>query len=576
MAQYLRLLKFLLPYKYSLYASVFLTLLFAVSNVMVMPLIRDIANEVADKNLVYFTNHIFSALILFTLRLTFKYAQYYLMAWVGHRVILDIRMALYEKLQDFSLDFYSKWKTGDVLTRFFSDVDRVKDALIQGFEQILPQSVTLIAVIGYLFYLNWRLTLISIVGVPLFIFLTMYFAEKLKKTSVKVQRKTADLAHIVQETIANIAVIKAYTFEKREIARFHKESNRNFMATMKGVRYTVIQEPFIGFLQFLVILLVIWYGGYQVTKDIITGPMLLAFFTGILLLVDPVMALSRVYTMIKQATASTERIFSLLDLPATIQNHATVQKVPSLHGNVTFENVSFAYEANQSPVLKNINLDVKKGEIIALVGLSGAGKSTMVNLIPRFYDPTEGSIKVDGIDLRDIQLNSLRSQLAIVPQESILFRGTLLDNIRYGKLNATEEEVIEAAKKANAWEFIEKMPGKLRSRLGDRGYKLSGGQKQRVSIARAILRDPKILILDEATSALDSKSEALVQEALITLMEGRTTFVIAHRLSTIVHAHKIVVLENGRIVEIGTHDELVGKGGAYYHFYRIQFEKKKK
>ena len=575
MRPYVRMLAYLKPYTRFILLSFVFTFLFALANVMCMPLIRDISNEVAGKNLKYFNNQIFNALVLFGIRIAVKYGHYYLMAYVSGLVLMDVRMALFRKLQDLPISFFSRWKTGEIMGRIFSDVDRLRDFLLQSFEQFFPQTLTLIGVIGYLFFINWRLTLVSVFGVPLFMYVTIYFGEKLKKAASRQQRKAADMTHVVSENISHVSVVKAFGLEKQQTAKFHRESKRNLSAMMQGIKFTAMLEPLIQMLQFIVILLVVWFGGYEVANGHLSGPVLISFFTGILLLIDPIVALSRVWANFQQFMASVERVFEILDQPVLIQNLPEAIMANRFLGEIQFDSVSFAYEPNSKMVLENASFIINPGEIVAVIGVSGSGKTTLVNLIPRFYDPTLGVVRLDGQDIRQLDIDSLRSQIAIVPQESLLFRGTLIENLRQGRAKATEEEVKEACLKANAWEFIEKMPGKLRARIGDRGYRLSGGQKQRIAIARAILKDPRILILDEATSALDSKSEQEVQAGLNKLMSNRTTVVIAHRLSTIQNAHKIMVMENGMIKEMGTHEALLAKGVLYRSLYDMQFKPKK-
>jgi ATP-binding cassette, subfamily B, bacterial MsbA len=575
MKLYLRILSYIKPYIPALALSLLLTLCFSAANVFFLPLTRDLIKEITNKNLQFFNIHVFSAIGLYSVRLITQFSQYYLSNYISYKMSLDLQMDLYRKLQYMSSHFYSNWKLGDILTRLFSDVSKLKEPIVMTFADILPNSLTLIGILGYLFYLNWKLTIFTFLAVPLFVFIVMYTGNILKRVARQVQRKTADISHITQETLTNIRLVQAYTMEEQEINKFKTESTKNIIINMKGIRIKAIVEPLIAFLQFLVITSIIWYGAYQISKGTMSGATLTSFFAGIFLLIDPVLALSRVYTNLQQAFVSANRFFSILDTPAVISNVPNAKKM-SINGDVVFQNVDFSYKKEEGKVLNDICLHAKKGEVIALVGLSGVGKSTLINLIPRFYDPSSGLITIDGVNIKEIDIYSLRSQIGIVPQDDILFRGTILNNVRYGKIDATDEEIKNACEQANAWEFIEKLGWKLRSRVQDRGTNFSGGQKQRISIARAILRDPKILILDEATSSLDPESEMLVQDALDKLMKNRTTFVIAHRLSTIMHADKIVVMEKGAIAEVGKHDELLAKDGVYSKLYNLQFRKKDK
>lgn len=573
MRLYLRILRYLRPYTGLAILSTILTILYSVANVMFLPLTRDIMTEISNKNLTHFNNQMVNAILLYGIRVASHFGQYYVMSRVAELISIDVRMAVLSKFYKMDQTFFGKWKMGELLTRLFSDVGKVKDLIKMGLWEMLPQLITLIGIVTYLFVLNWKLTLFALVAVPIFIALIMNVAGRMKRVTHQAQKKSADITHLMQESLANVKLMQAYTMENEELGMLKRESMKSFMVSMRALALQARVEPVVSFLQFAVISLVIWYGGYAIARGELTGPILASFFAGIFLLIDPVIALSKVYTNFQQAMVSGERVFEILDLPLDIaeEEHAKILSNPS--GQLSFKDVSFSYEEGRN-VLEKIDLEINAGEIVAFVGMSGAGKTTLINLVPRFFDPKIGAISLDGVDLKDLKLSFLRRHIAMVPQDHVLFRGTILDNIRYGKPEATIEEVEAAARKANAWEFIEKLPAKLRSKVSDRGNSLSGGQKQRISIARAILRDPKILILDEATSALDSKSEHMVQEALNTLMKDRTTLVIAHRLSTIIHAHKIVVMDKGKIIEMGRHQELLDKNGAYAKVFKLQFSGK--
>ncbi|RAP34252.1 ABC transporter ATP-binding protein [Candidatus Marinamargulisbacteria bacterium SCGC AG-439-L15] len=567
---FFRILGYLKPHGLLLFGSIVLTFLYALANIYAMPLIRDMTDQLANKNLVYFSNHVANAVLLYSIYLGTKYGQVYLMSYVSYKVFIELRLDLYQKLQRLSLDFYTEWKVGEIISRVFSDAEMVRNAILKIFERLLPCILSLIAVSGYLIYLNWKLAAFTLLAMPFFISIIMYFSRIIKKVAGQIQQKLADITHILQENVSNIQVVQAFTMEDREMKRFKKQHRRNLDAFMKEVRLKVTEEPLISFLQFVVILLIIWFGGYEVINGRLKGSELLAFFTGIFILVEQVQKLTASYTLVYQSMASVERIYEILDHKESIQDPEKPIKLQSVKGHVSFENMSFSYDEKLETVLKNINLDIKPGETIALVGLSGAGKSTFVNLIPRFYDPTEGGIKLDGVNLKDLKTKELRSYISIVPQEVVMFSGTILENIRYGSPDTSVDLVIDAIKQANAYEFIKDLPEGLLTKVGDKGVKLSGGQRQRISIARALLRNPKVLILDEATSSLDSESEHLVQEALEKLMKNRTTVVVAHRLSTIMTADHIIVLEKGQIIEKGTHQDLLSKEGAYAKLYQLQ------
>lgn len=575
MKNYLRIFKYLKPYRVQLFLSICLALLFSAANVFMVPWLRDMANEVSHSNRDFFMMQILNGVALWTVRVLSRFGQYYVTAWISQRVIWDVQTQIYNKLLGVSQHFYAKWKLGDLLTRMFSDSSKVKEVIVLSFRDVLPQTITFISVLSYLFYMSWKLSLFTFVAIPLFVVMLSYFTTRIKDVTHKVQKKTADITHITQEVISNIKLVQAYTMEGKEKKRFDKEMRRNFNFNMIIARLKASMEAILQQAQGVIILAILFVGGTMVLNNELTGPELLGYYTGVGLLIDPVQALSNVYVAIQQGMASTDRMFEVLDAKVHIQSPEKGAS-KAFTGNVIFDNVSFTYDEDHKgeTVLQNFSLEAKEGEIIALVGLSGAGKSTLISLIPRFYDPSEGSITIDGTNIKDMDLYALRSQIAMVLQEDMMFRGTVSENIRYGTPHAKEKDIIQAAKQANAWEFIQDLPSGLRTKVADKGRRLSGGQKQRISIARAILRNPRILILDEATSALDSKSETLVQEALNKLMKDRTTFVIAHRLSTIMHADKIVVLDKGEIVEVGTHQDLIEKEGHYKKLHDLQFSKK--
>ncbi|NQY73348.1 MAG: ABC transporter ATP-binding protein [Candidatus Margulisbacteria bacterium] len=548
--------------------------LFSVASVYFIPLIRDITQEVSNKNLAHFHNHIINAFFLSALWITTKYGIRFLSAHLAYKVLTKLRQDLFQKLNHLSMDFHQNHRIGDLNSRLFSDTDKIFQSLGIILEQFLPNILILLGTITYLsINISWKLTLFSIVAMPLFVYIVMELGKKIKKASGKVQKKLADLNHYSYETLQNIAVVKAFTNEPLVNKRFKKLNDINFLAYMREIKHIIMMEPRILFLQYSSFIIILWYGGSMVVAGDITGPELLSFFSGILLLIDPVLAISKVYGAIQQANAAADRIFSILDTPSTIKNTSKSISPKTIKGAFEFNKVSFSYESSKLEAITNLSLHVKPGKTVALVGSSGAGKSTLINLILRFYDPTSGIITMDGINLKDITIRWLRSHIGYVPQDDILFRGNILDNIRYGNPSSSEKEVIHALKQANAWEFIERLPDKLLTKIGDQGKKLSGGQKQRLSIARAVIRNPHILILDEATSSLDAKSEKLVQDAILKFIKNRTTFVIAHRLSTIMHADTIVVLDHGQILETGTHSDLILKKGHYYKLFNTQFQK---
>ena len=572
---YLRIFKFVNPYWKEIGLTLCIVLIFATSNVYFIPLVKDISKEIGRKHITYFSLQMLNAFILWNIRVIAQFGQNYLMARISYKIMIDIQETVYNKLHSFSQHFYSRWKLGELLVRTFTDSSKVQETIQVTFSLIIPQLITLIAVLIYLLTINWKLTLFALISVPIFVLSMGYFTELIKRRTAQIQKKISSITHIVQETLVNMKLIQAYTMESTTKKRFFRENRKNLKYTMSSIKLNETKKAIELGLQGIVFISIIFFGGRLVANESITGPELLSFFTGCALLIDPVIVLSKGYTQIQQSLVSANRIFEILDTNTKIITKSNAIK-KTIEGKISIENISFHYENNENnknkiKVLDDVSIDAPKGSVTAIVGLSGAGKTTLINLIPRFYDVTQGVIKIDDNDIKNYDLINLRNQIGIVLQDDILFSGTILENIRFGSPKSKIEDVIKAAKLANAWEFISKCENKLYTKVGDKGMRLSGGQKQRISIARAILRDPRILILDEATSALDSESENLVKEALIHLMKNRTTFVIAHRLSTIKHADNIVVLDKGKIVEHGSHHELLEKNGHYKNLYKLQF-----
>lgn len=491
----------------------------------------------------------------------------YLISYVGQKVIVDLRAKLYSHLQFLSLSFFEKRKTGQIMSRITNDVNVLQSLVTSGIIDFLTSILTIIVLIIYIFILNWKLTLITLVGLPLIAFSFGSFSKKIRKVSGQIQSKIADITDILQETLSSIKIIKSFTREKYEIERFDKKNIESFKTTMKGIRYGAILTPLIQLIGFLGLAFAFYIGGSEVINDRLSTGGLITFLAAVGLLAQPVRNLTRINALIQHSIACGERIFEILDIKQEVKEKEDARDIPEIKGLVEFKNVYFSYDGINN-VLEEINIKAQPGEIIALVGHSGAGKTTIANLIPRLYDPVKGRILIDGVDIKDVKLNSLRKQIGVVPQDVILFGGSIEENIAYGRENATKEEIIEAAKFANAHDFIISFSEGYETIVGEKGVRLSGGERQRISIARAILKNPRILILDEATSSLDSVSETLIQEALQRLMKSRTTFIIAHRLSTIKMADKIIVLEKGRIKEIGTHEELFKKGKDYFNLYK--------
>ena len=510
-----------------------------------------------------------------------QYGQDSLMAKAALAIALDLRQRVYAHLQRLSLSYFERAQTGDLSYRMTEDIDRIGEVVNKVFHDFTPCVLQLIFVFGYMVYLNWQLTLASLVMVPLMGLLISWFGERMLVISRRSQNLVSDLSSLLTEVFSGIRLIRAFAAEEYEIERFGKEAERNRQAKYAAAWLKAVQYPVVGFMYAVSVLLLLLLGGWQIGQGNLTGEQFGSYVVAVAMLVDPIAHLTDNYNEFKQGQASVDRIFELLDIQPAVQEQPGAIALPAVTGKVEYHNVSFRYEGTRRAVaeagqaadwvLQDLSLLAFPGEAIALVGPSGAGKTTLANLLPRFYDPQQGKILIDGVDIRTVTLPSLRRQIGIVPQETILFSGTIAQNIAFGQKVYDLSAVEAAAKIANAHQFITGFPGGYEAWVGERGVNLSGGQKQRIAIARAVLLNPRILILDEATSALDSESEALVQEALERLMQGRTVFIIAHRLATVRRADRILVIEQGRVVESGTHAELLAQGDRYARFYDQQF-----
>jgi ATP-binding cassette, subfamily B, bacterial len=500
-----------------------------------------------------------------------QYGQDSQMAKAALAIVLDLRCQVYRHLQSLSLSYFETAKTGDLSYRLTEDIDRIGEVINKLFHDAAPCILQLIVVFGYMVYLNWQLTLASLVVAPLMGVLITWFGDRMLIFSRRSQNLVSDLSALLTEVFSGIRLVRAFAAEDYEIERFQQEAERNRQAKYAAAWLKAVQFPVVGFLQLLSVLLLLILGGWQISTGNLTGQQFGSYVVAAMMLIDPISHLTDDYNEFKQGQASVDRIFELMEIQPEVIESPDAGLLPAVTGKVEFQNVSFRYHPDQ-PVLKGLNLLVHPGEAIALVGASGAGKTTLVNLLPRFYDPQAGAVLIDGIDIRQVRLASLRRQIGIVPQETLLFSGTIAQNIAFGQKNYDLKAVEAAAQVANADQFIRQFSQGYHTWVGERGVNLSGGQRQRIAIARAILLDPQILILDEATSALDSESEALVQEALERLMQNRTVFIIAHRLATVRRAQRILVLEHGQVVESGTHSELLEKGDRYARFYAQQFQ----
>lgn len=567
-----RILQFAWPYRLRLGLALLCTVVSTVI-VLIVPLglreLLDAVFEEADRALL--TTLTLGLLILFVLRAAAAFGGRYLLRWTGQRVVADLRISVYRHLHEQGLSFFDDHRTGDLTSRLTNDVDAIRSAVTQALSNLLTRSLSLLGSVVLMVALNWRLSLIIFLVVPAIMAFAIYFGRKIRGLARQVQDELADATALAEEALTNAWIVKALARSEYEVSRYADAVEDWFETARYRILVSSLFTSTAGLLSFSALVGIFWYGGLEVLAGRLTVGDLVAFIFYAFNIARSVGGLSRLYTTLNSAAGATERLFELLHREPDLRDPADPQPLPTLDGRVQLQNVTFAYE-DGDPVLDNVTLDVPAGNTVALVGPSGAGKSTLISLLPRLYDPQEGRILIDGTDLHHVSRRALRKQIAAVSQSVSLFDTSIRENIRYGQLDATDEDIRTAARAANAHGFITQFPDGYESTVGEQGVKLSGGQRQRIAIARALLRDPRLLLLDEATSSLDSASEALVQEALERLIEGRTTFIIAHRLSTVQDADQIFVLDEGRIVQTGTHEALIQKEGLYRTLASYQFQ----
>jgi subfamily B ATP-binding cassette protein MsbA len=566
---FFRLLRYATPYKGRLAWALLAMVLYAIASALVVILIRDIIDELLpNRQGLHFIS--LALVALYFVKGVGAYFSGYLMEDVGQRVVMDLRGRLYEHILGQSASFFARNTTGQLLSRVSNDVGQVQRAVSETASDLLRESLALVGYAAILFWIDARLATVCLTGAPIIVYPLVRLGQRIRRTARRSQEAQEVMSHVGAETFSAHRIVKAFGAEEREAGRFRDALTHLYRTNMRVVRALSLMPPFMELLGGVGMAAALWHGSAQIASGRLSTGEFTSFLAALLMMYAPAKKLSRVNANLQQAIAAGDRIFELMDEHTEVPEVADAQPMPPFSSRIELQDVSFAYEDAHRSILRNISLTVPAGQMVAIVGRSGAGKTTLVNLLPRFYDVTSGSIRFDGRDIRQVTLKSLRAQIGIVTQETVLFDDTIANNIAYGSLRTAPAEIEAAARAAHAHEFIAALPRGYETRIGERGQKLSGGQRQRLAIARALLKNAPVLILDEATSALDTEAELLVQDALAALMLNRTSFVIAHRLSTIMRADAIIVLERGRIVEIGRHDDLLAREGVYAALYKMQ------
>lgn len=564
-----RLLSYTIAYRKRIAAAMLASLLVAAADVTYAKLVEPLIDKILIGGATGLINWVPAFVVgLAAVKGGARYVQEYFIRTAGQLVIQDVRNQLFSKAMNLSMGYHSRNTIGNLMSRTLNDVNQMQKAASTTLVDALRESLTLIGLIGLAFYQDWRLALVAFTVLPLAFGPAMSIGRQIKKNTKRRQGAMGILTSALEQSLSGIKLIKAFGTEAEEVRKFEETNSTYYRFFKKLIRYNALSSPVVELLASFGIAAVLWYGMHRVLSGGMSQGELTSTLVAIVMLYTPAKRLIKVNNYIQEALGASERVFEILDTRSDIVDQPAAKSVGRLQGNIRFNHVDFSYE--DEPVLSDFNIDIAPGEIVALVGPSGAGKSTVAGLLSRFYDPCQGAVLIDGIDIREMKLDDLRQNLSLVDQETFLFNASIAENIAYGQQHYDEDTVREAARLAFADEFISELPDKYMTHIGDRGVRLSGGQRQRICIARALLRDAPILILDEATSALDSESEAMVQKALVNLMRNRTTLVIAHRLSTIMHADRIVVMEGGRIEDIGNHDELMAREGLYQRLYQMQ------